>query len=275
MCNKVQLCASVPRNALFFFAHSEVFMYKCEREDEIMALLGETEYATVDYLAKKMNISSSSIRRDLKNLEERGLVNRSYGGVKLAEATGKRIPFSLRSHENSPQKKQIAKAALSLINVGDVVFLDGSSSAYFVAELLPAISGVTVVTNSVDIMSTLSRYDVKAYCTGGNLSPENKAVLVGGYAQDFLRKMRADVAFFSVQSVNADGDFFDCYAEEVAIRNIMMQNARRRVLLCDSSKWNRTSIFYQGNLRDIDYVISDRDLNQLFTDPSPKKYILA
>ena len=159
--------------------------------------------------------------------------------------------------------------------MGDVVFLDGSSSAYFVAELLPAISGVTVVTNSIDIMSTLSRYDIKAYCTGGNLSPENKAVLVGGYAQNFLQKIRADVAIFSVQSVTADGNFFDCYAEEVAIRNIMIQNSRRRVLLCDSSKWNRTSIFYQGNLSDIEYVVSDRDLNQLFTEPSPEKYILA
>ena len=68
-------------------------MYKCEREDEILALLSETEYATVEYLSKKMNISSSSIRRDLKNLEERGLVNRSYGGVKIAQSTGKHIPF--------------------------------------------------------------------------------------------------------------------------------------------------------------------------------------
>ncbi|MBQ7346812.1 MAG: DeoR/GlpR transcriptional regulator [Clostridia bacterium] len=250
-------------------------MYKCEREDEILALLNETEYATVEYLSRKMNISSSSIRRDLKNLEERGLVNRSYGGVKIADATGKRIPFSLRSHENSPQKKQIAKAATTLINVGDVVFLDGSSSAYFVAELLPSISGVTVVTNSIDIMSCLSHYDIKAYCTGGNLSAENKAVLVGGYAQDFLRRIQADIAIFSVQSVNADGDFFDCYSEEVAIRNVMMQNARRRVLLCDSSKWNRTSTFYQGNVRDIEYIVSDRDLNTLFTDPMPEKYILA
>ena len=250
-------------------------MYKCEREDEILALLNETEYATVDYLARKMNISSSSIRRDLKNLEERGLVNRSYGGVKIAEATGKRIPFSLRSHENSLQKKQIAKAAVALINAGDVVFLDGSSSAYFTAELLPSIGGVTVITNSVDVMSCLSRYDIKAFCTGGNLSAENKAVLVGGYAQDFLRGLRADVAIFSVQAVDANGDCFDCYPEEVTIRNIMMQNARRRILLCDSSKWNKTSTFYQGNVSDIDYIVSDRDLSVLFTDPTPEKYILA
>lgn len=250
-------------------------MYKCERENEILELLNETEYATVDYLARKMNISSSSIRRDLKNLEERGLVNRSYGGVKIANATGKCIPFSLRSHENSLQKKQIAKAAAALINTGDIVFLDGSSTAYFVAELLPAIGGVTVITNSIDVISYLSRYDVKTYCTGGEISNENKAVLTGGYAQDFLSRIRADVAIFSVQAVSANGDFFDCYSEEVAIRNQMLKNARRRILLCDSSKWNRTSTFYQGSVRDIEYVVSDRDLVELFTDPTPEKYVLA
>ncbi|MBE6633759.1 MAG: DeoR/GlpR transcriptional regulator, partial [Ruminococcaceae bacterium] len=204
-------------------------MYKCEREDEIMALLCESEYATVEFLAQKMNISPSSIRRDLKNLEERGLVLRSYGGVKPVKTGGKRVPFSLRSNENSQQKKKIAKAAVSLVNTGDVVFLDGSSSAYFVAELLPAVGGVTVITNNIDAMSYLSGYDVKAYCTGGLISPENKSVLVGGYTQEFLRNLRADVVFFSVQAVGADGRFYDCYAEEVAIRNVMLQNARRRV----------------------------------------------
>lgn len=250
-------------------------MYKCEREDEILTLLNESEYATVDYLAKQMNISSSSIRRDLKNLEERGLVIRSYGGVKIADATGKCIPFALRSHENSMQKKQIAKAAARLINAGDVVFLDASSSAYFVAELLPAIGGITVITNSIDVMSCLSRYDIKTICTGGTVSTDNKAVLIGGYSLDFLRNVRANVAIFSVQAVGANGDFYDCYPEEVAARNLMMQNSRRRILLCDSSKWNKTSTFYQGNVRDIEHIVSDRDLNKLFTNPTPEKYVLA
>ncbi|MBE6589828.1 MAG: DeoR/GlpR transcriptional regulator [Ruminococcaceae bacterium] len=250
-------------------------MYKCEREDEIMALLGSTEYATVEYLVKKINISASSIRRDLKNLEERGLVIRSYGGVKLAEATGKHIPFSLRSHENSVQKKQMAKVALKLLHPGETVFLDGSSSAYFVSELLPALGGVTVITNSIDVMSLLSRYDIKAYCTGGVISGDNRAVLVGGYTQEFLQKLRADAALFSVQGIHADGSFFDCYAEEVAVRNLMMKNAKRKILLCDSSKWGRASTFYQGNIADIDYLVTDRDPAPFFVEPTPKKYVIA
>jgi len=250
-------------------------MYKCEREDEIMALLTETEYATVDYLVKKINISASSIRRDLKNLEERGLVVRSYGGVKLAEPTGKHIPFSLRSHENSVQKKQITKATLRLLQPGETVFIDGSSSAFFVAEMLPTLGGVTVFTNSVDVMSTLSGYDIKAYCTGGAISGDNRAVLVGGYTEDFVRRIHADTVLFSVQAINADGELFDCYAEEVAVRNLMMKNARRRILLCDSSKWGKSSTFYQTSMQDIDYMVTDRDPNQFFNDPTPEKYILA
>ena len=143
------------------------------------------------------------------------------------------------------------------------------------AELLPSVGSVTVITNSIDVMSLLSHYDVKLYCPGGVLSPENKAVLVGGYTQAFLRGIHADVAFFSVQAVNADGSFYDCYSEEVAVRNVLIQSADRRVLLCDSSKWNRTSTFLQGHVRDVDFIVSDRDLNELFTEPTPEKYVLA
>ena len=162
-----------------------------------------------------------------------------------------------------------------MIEPGDVVFLDGSSSAYFVAELLPSIGGVTVITNSVETINCLSRFEIKAYSTGGILSPDNKGVLVGGYAQDFLRNIQADVAIFSVQAIGRDGRFFDCYPEEVAIRNIMMKNSHRRILLCDSSKWNKSSVFYQCCDRDVDYIVSDRDLNTLFEHPIPEKYILA
>ena len=71
------------------------------------------------------------------------------------------------------------------------------------------------------------------------------------------------------------GDFFDCYAEEVAVRNLMLQNAKRSILLCDSSKWGKPSTFYQGNVKDISYMVTDRDPNAFFEDPLPEKYILS
>ena len=246
-----------------------------KRQEEILEHLNEHTFLTVERLSELTYTSPSSIRRDLKNLEERGLVNRSYGGVKLADATGKRIPFSLRSQENSTLKKQIARAALSLINEGDVIFLDGSSTVLFLADLLASVSGITVITNGIDVMSCLSNYDVRAYCTGGAKSKDNEAVLVGDYTARFLSDIRADLAIFSVQSISDDGGCFDCYAEEVAVRKTMLQNARKKILLCDSSKWNRPSTFYQCSTADVDYIVCDKDLNGFFKDQTPEKYVLA
>ena len=101
------------------------------------------------------------------------------------------------------------------------------------------------------------------------------AVLVGDYTLEFLRKIHADVAVFSVQAVSRNGEFYDCYADEVAIRNVMIKNAKKRILLCDSSKLDKTSTFYQAHTNDIEHVISDTDLSTFFTDPTPEKYILA
>ena len=156
-----------------------------------------------------------------------------------------------------------------------MIFLDGSSTALALAELIPSINGITVITNGIDVMSCLSNYDVRAYCTGGSKSKDNGAVLVGDYTERFLKDIRADVAFFSVQSICDNGECFDCYAEEVAVRKVMLQNARRKILLCDSSKRNKPSTFYQCSTKELDYIVCDKDLNDFFKDPTPEKYILA
>ena len=83
------------------------------------------------------------------------------------------------------------------------------------------------------------------------------------------------LAIFSVQSISDDGGCFDCYAEEVAVRKTMLKNARKKILLCDSSKWNRPSTFYQCSTSDVDYIVCDKDLNEFFKDPTPEKYVLA
>ncbi len=248
-------------------------MYKCEREDEIMALLSETEYATVEALAQRINISASSIRRDLKNLESRGLVERSYGGVRLVNSAGRCIPFEQRAHQNCGQKKQMGRIAAGLLHPGDTVFLDASSSAYFAAEFLPAVEGITVITNSIDAAAVLSAYSIKVYCTGGALSEGNRAALVGDSTREFLSRIHADAVIFSVDGVDPGGELWDYAEEESAVRRMMMQNAKTKILLCDSSKWGKPSTFYQGRMEDVSYLICDRDPNRFFSDPTPEKYL--
>lgn len=246
-------------------------MYKCERQNEILSLLTATGYATVEYLARKLSISPSSIRRDLQNLEQRGAVERSYGGVRLSDAGGKQIPFSLRSKESYAQKTKIAEWALSLVHSGDTVMLDGSSSALFLARLLPSLTGITVISNSVDVCEVLKNTNVKVYSTGGKLSDENRPVLVGGFTEDFVRRVRADILFFSVQGVDSEGVMYDCYAEEIAVRRVMFSACKTKVLLCDHSKLARPSTFVQGTLDDVDVFLTDVDPGGFFSVPLGEK----
>ena len=111
-------------------------MYKNERQQEILKILANKGYTTVDYLSATMFISESSIRRDLTELENKGLVQRSYGGVELKQNNNKLIPFSTRIHHRVKEKKYMAEKASELVNDGDIVFFDQASSCLFVAQEL-------------------------------------------------------------------------------------------------------------------------------------------
>lgn len=248
-------------------------MYKNEREQEILGYLEEFTYVTVDYLSKKMNVSASSIRRDLSDMEVRGLVKRSYGGVELVKEGARNIPFSMRMHENAAAKKKIAEKAVSLLSEGDVVFIDGSSSAFFVAKELVKIKGITVITNGIESLSYFMNYDIRAFCTGGNMHRENRATLVNDHAEAMISNFYADYTFFSAQSLSSDGRIFDCYSSEVPLRNKMMRNSGKSVFLCDSTKLSRHSTYFQCNAKDVDYIVSDVELENYF-DIKPENTVL-
>lgn len=253
----------------------EQFMYKCEREQEILLVLKECHYVTVEFLAQKLHISASSIRRDLKQMENHGLVKRSYGGVELLTSASRIIPFSMRSHENLLGKKRIAKQAASLLKSGDSLFLDGSSTSFYMIDSIASIKNITVATNSIDGIRKLAEYDLHAYCTGGAVSGENRAVLSGGFAEDTLRGLHMDFVFLSAQAVSPEGDIYDCYESEIPLRRRMLENADKRVFLADSSKFNSRSLFYLDNLQSMDYVISDMELDKAFTDRFPQTTFLV
>ena len=139
-------------------------MYSNEREKEIMNILSQNAYATVEYLAEKIHISPSSIRRDLKRLEMKGLVSRSYGGAEIKNSVNKQIPFFLRSHKNTKEKAIVASKAASLVRPGDVVFLDSSTSTYFCVEHLKNIKNIPVITNSLASMTACSEFYKRVFC---------------------------------------------------------------------------------------------------------------
>ena len=230
------------------------------QEKELLNILQETQYASVEDLAKKLHTSTSTIRRALNALQAKGLITRTHGGAKLNDENSFSPSFTYRIHQNSLEKKKIALTAIKLIKNGDIIFLDGTTSAFFIAEYLGEFENIRVITNGIDTLSLLSKNNIQAYSTGGYVNKENRSALIGKYAENMVENFHADIVFFSAQSVSNAGEIYDCFEEENFIRKAMIKNAKVKVLLCDSTKIGKTSPYHLCSIHDIDYIVSNQPL---------------
>ena len=242
-------------------------------EKQILNLLEETQFLKVEDFVTKLFVSPATVRRKLSILEEKGLLVRTHGGAKINDANNFYPSFSFRSHQNCLEKKKIALSAIKLIKNGDLIFLDGSTSAFFIAEYLSEFKDIKVVTNGIDTLSLLSKNKIKACSTGGIISDANRSVLVGQIAHNTFSSMRADIAFFSAHSVSRDGEVYDVFEEENYLRQTMMAHCGRKVLLCDSTKFNTVSPFRLCSLSDVDNVVTDTTNKDYFDKDFSDKII--
>ncbi len=231
-------------------------MIKTERQMKIMEILRERKFCTVNELAKMLFVSQVTVRRDLNLLESASLAKRCHGGVTLFEQFNHEVPVEVRKNSNSSVKAQLAKQAIRHLNSGDTVFIDASSTALHLCELITKDMNLTVITNSITVLERLREKRVKCYCTGGMLL-ENSNALAGSIAENCIRSMYADVLFFSTQGISENGEITDYSEEETRLRSLMIEHAKKSVYIFDSSKFGKRYLFKQCDAHDIDYIISD------------------
>ena len=245
-------------------------MLKNEREREIMHLMkAQDGFVSVKELCHKLFASESSIRRDLTALESRGLIKRSYGGAELLTDFTSVTSFAARSHLNVDAKKAIAKKAAALVRDGNILFLDQSSTSFYLATALLTRTKLTVITNNIEILYLLSGAGMKVLSAGGYMSPENRNCLIGPDAERVFSDIYADFVFFSAKALSSDGIISDCTREEVTLRYAMFKNAAKKVFLCDSEKFDTTSAYRQCSLREVDYLVSEVSACERFRTLAP------
>lgn len=221
-------------------------------------------YASVKMLSEMLFASESSIRRDLSDLERAGYIKRSYGGAEIINASSSVLPFNTRAYDCVAEKRVIASKAAELIGDNDIVFIDASSTGYFLAMEIMERADITVITNSIEIIELLSRGQATVHSTGGVLSRNNRVCLVGRNAEHSFEEVFADIAFFSAKAVSEDGIVSDCTQEEIFVRRAMLRNAGNKVFLCNSEKIGRRSSFIQCSLSEIDCFICEKDIGEQF-----------
>jgi len=242
-------------------------MIKSEREQEILSIMNsQGGFTTVKKLCELLYASESSIRRDLTRMERNGLIKRSYGGAEIIRNYSNAIDFGYRYNLNSNAKKEIAEKAAALVKDGDIIFLDESTSAFYLASKLSSQRSITVITNNVEIINLLADSNVTLVSSGGFLSRENRTCFVGVDAARVFENTFADIVFFSCKSLSDDGVISDVTREEVLIKQAMLDNAAKKVFLCDSGKFGTRSAYKQCTLKDVDFLISEGDSAERFRD---------
>ena len=232
-------------------------MFNIERQEKILEILRKRKSVTVQKLAELVYASESTIRRDLTELEKGGQIRRTFGGAVLEETLTKEVPLLLRQSQNHHMKEQIAKKAVEHIKNGQVIFMDASSTVSHLVPLLSQFKGLTVITNSPQTSIALGKANVRNFCTGGFLL-ENSIAYVGQHAENFLRHIHADIMFFSCRGYQPEtGEITDSSIEESELRTVMLKQAKKKVFLCDSSKFGKEYLYSLCNREEIDAIISD------------------
>ena len=236
-------------------------MLNLERQQEILNILKANKSGTVNYLAKNLHINAATIRRDLTELEKKGLVKRTYGGALLIEGLNSEIPFYIRENKMRDAKTDIAKKAVETISNGDIIIMDSSSTTFNMINFLKNYENLTVITNGAKTSIALGELHIRVYCTGGILR-ENSSSFTGHHAHSFINNISADLLFFSCRGISMDGILYDSSAEEAELRKVMIKNSKKNILLCDSSKVGKKAFSKICDISDIDDIICEVPLPQ-------------
>lgn len=239
-------------------------MLKYERHEIIMKFLEDRKSATMKELAAVLYVSEASVRRDIEQLSAKGLVRRVYGGVVLAERVGS-VPVNLRDSEHSAVKSELAMRATALVNDGDTIILDASSTVRRMIKYLSGKRDIILVTNNVRILEDAATLGLvargfKVYSTGGAFLSDEYA-FAGYAAGEFIKSINADKVFFSAQGISEDGEISDYSEEQTVLRRIMLERSKEKYFLCDSSKIGKVKPYKLCHARELTQIICDVEVD--------------
>ena len=224
-----------------------------------MELVRTRGFAALPDLADALEVSESTVRRDLEQLEDSGAAKRTHGGVFYTGMSPKLPHFDERQPAQWDKKRAIAARAVELIENGDTVLLDGGTTTYEVARLLVG-RPLQVVTNSLPVANLFaSNANTDLVLVGGYVYPRT-GVSVGPYANEMLARLNVRKTVLSVAGINDRG----CYNSNLLLvesERAMMQAAEEVIVVADSTKFGHQSLAHLCALAEIDHAVVDNEIS--------------
>ena len=232
------------------------------RKQQIMQLLEDREHISVKEIKARMNVSAMTVQRDLTKMEQEGLIIKGFG--EISRVKGIYLEQLMLAQENDTPENldKIASYAATLVDDGDTVFFSGGNVTCNVAKRLKD-KQIISVTPSLRAALALARGKGIVYMTGGMLNKDG-INLCGEYAEMIVQRFYADKAFITCASVNPQGEMCEYTEEEVPMKRLIIEHAKRVYLLLEADKFGMSKFFRSEPLKCVSEVITDRDPGETF-----------
>lgn len=230
-------------------------MLPAERKRTIVQLVTERDGCAVAELAEELDFSKATIRRDLRDLEAEGRIERSHGGAVPASSVGAERSYGAREVERLDAKQAIARRAAEELRQGQVACFDAGTTTMEVGRAV-ATADFVAVTNMPDLATELADREVDVKVTGGSLRPRTRA-LVGPAAERFLGQANFDLVYLGTNALDAGAGLSTPNEDEAAVKSLMVDRAEQVVLVADSSKFGERSFASFADLDAVDVLVTD------------------
>ena len=234
-------------------------MAQKERLEMIRQSVRKKKKVFVSELSKEHGVTEETIRRDLEKLEKEKLVTRTYGGAVLnIEKITEHVDYVRRSQKYKEEKMAIGRLAASVIPMNAAIGADASSTVMEAIALLKNRPGITILTNSVEILKTLDNSPASIISTGGIV---NKGMfsMQGNLVRRTFKDYYVDIVLISCTALEMDGGVFDSNEEEAELKKVLIERGQKIILLADHTKFDKVAFVRLMDFAGMDMLITDRE----------------
>lgn len=236
-------------------------MFAVERQKKILETLKADGAVWVSRLSAELGVTEETVRRDLEKLEKQEALVRTHGGAIPIVESNREMSLEKRKYLNTEAKERLAREAASHVVPGDTVFLDASTTTFYMAREFKSMKDVTVVTNSLRVINELAGISGLRVIGIGGFAGNNQS-FVGSLAVSYIEEnFYANKVFFSSRGVTKTGGVLDSNEAECGIKKCMIKNSDEKYYLCDESKIGRIGFEKLADFSELDYFITEKSLD--------------
>jgi len=232
------------------------------RQQKTLELVRERGYISIEELAQHFDVTPQTIRRDINQLADEGLLRRYHGGA-AHDSSVENTEYTMRVGYMLEEKLRIAEAVAAAVPDHASLFINIGTTTESIAHALLNHTGLKIITNNLNVAKILStKEDFEVLIASGRVRPDGG--VIGQATADFFKQFKADYALIGISGIDEDGTLLDFDFQEVCVSQEILSSARQVFLAADSSKFGRNAMIRLGSLKQVDSIFTDQQPNEQY-----------